>query len=385
MEPSDYQPFDPQLHDYVDGRMSADDERDFARKLERNPELKKQAEALGKALALLKTLPVLEPKAGFDDRVIGRVREEKLAERARSQIVSAPVPIWQHIVQVGLGAAAAALVLAVIGVPGMFAPDDEINLSSSGGEDVAARVMPAEADLLPVLADHRARFESLHRSVACTRVDDPHEQRKLIALELEYSDLERRNRWLREAISDLPANRRLEYADFLDALEAALATIQHEVSASLQESRPVDVAAIEKAMGAVRTPRGEIEHYQLSLNSGELAPEDERVGADSLDDVAMYSLVRRAEYRHDHRAVLDAVRFYARNMQTGRFRHHANASAVGAYLRLGQDREAAARFAADFGDYDEDLTPEQLQVIRGMLTEHELERLNTARQALRNE
>lgn len=389
MEPSDYQPFDPQVHEYVDGRMSADAERDFARKLERNPELKKQVESLQKALELLHTLPVEEPKEGFDKRVIGRVKEEELAERARKQIVSAPVPMWQHVVQVGLGAAAAALVFAIIGVPGYFSSTDVPELPGSGGGEVA-RVTATEADLLPALADHRARFESMRRSVSCTRIDDPHEQRELMMLELQYSDLERRNIWLRENVADLPTETRAEYDRFINSLDEALTVIQNEISASLRETRAMDMGVIDSALGSVYSPRGAIENFHVSQNSGQLVPENELAATGSLDEVAVYSLLRRAEYRHDYLAVLDAADTYSNmlkdnRLETGHLKHHVNANAISACLRLGQAVEAAKRFKAAFGDYDEDVSAEQMKVVRGLLTDAEWKRLTAARESLRNE
>lgn len=384
MKPSDYQPFDPQVHEYVDGRMSADAERDFARRIEASPELKRQVESLRKALELLHTLPADEPRPDFNERVIGRVREEELAERARKQIVSAPVPIWQHVVQVGLGAAAAALVFALVGVPGLFQPDDDVDLSGSGGGEVA-RVTATEDDLLPVLADHVTRFESMRRSVSCTRVEDPHQQRELIMLELQYADLERRNLWLMNEVGQLPSGSSVEYQRFITELDTALTAIQAEITTSLQESRPVDMALIQGALEKVPSLSGKVSHFQLSNRSGEIVPESERIAAGNFTDVDLYALVRRAEYRHDHAAVLDAGQVYRTHMKSGRFLDHTNASAVAALLRLGSDREAAERFAADFGDYDEDLSIKQMKIVRGLLTQAEWTRLNAARDALRSE
>lgn len=385
MEPSDYQPFDPQVHEYVDGRMSADGERDFERKLERNPELKKQVDSLRKALELLHALPVEQPKEGFDQRVIGRVREVELAERARKQIVSAPVPMWQHVVQVGLGAAAAALVFAVFGFPGLFDSEETPNLPGTGGGDVAV-VTATEEDLLPALADQRSRFESMRRSVSCTRISDPHAQRELIMLELQYSDLERRNVWLQTQVADLPAGSRAEYERYITSLDEALALIQQEVSNSLQESRAVDMATVDSALSKVPELHGKVERVRVMNDSGEIVPGgSERIASGNYDDVDLYALVRRAEYRHDHAAVIDAAQVYRTHMKSGEFKDHANASAVAAHLRLGQSREAAERFRKDFADYDEDLTPAEMKIVRGLLTDAEWDQLTKARESLRSE
>jgi hypothetical protein len=367
----------------VDGRLSADDERDFERRLERDPGLKNQVESIKRSIELLAKLPVLEPKEGFDDRVIGRVREEELANRARKQIIAAPVPLWQHVVQVGLGAAAAALVLAVIGVPGMFGPDPD-DLQGSGGGPVA-RVAPTEDDLLPALADQAARFDSLRRNVAHTRLTDPHLQRQVVSMELEYSDLMRRNRWLSEQVAELPASRRARYQEFLAELDQALGAVASELNDSQREGRGLNTALIDARLAKVRTPEGAVSNYKLHADTGVILPpgEEERMATGAISEVVLYALIRQADYRHDHNAVIDAADLYLRHFDRGLFKDHANAAAVAANLRLGSDKAAAERFKARFGEYDEDLEPGQLDLVRGLLTVPEFEALITARRALR--
>jgi hypothetical protein len=384
MEPAEYKPFAPQVHEYVDGRLSADDERAFERRLERDPELKSQVESLKRSLDALAKLPVLEPKEGFDDRVIGRVREEELATRARKQIIAAPVPLWQHVVQVGLGAAAAALVLAVIGVPGMFGADPD-DLESTGGGPVA-RVTPTEEDLLPVLADQSARFDSLRRNVAHTRLTDGHLQLELVSRELEYSDLMRRNRWLAEQVAELPGSRRAQYQEFLAELDAALSAVAGELNDSQREARELNTALVNSHLAKVRIPEGVISTYTLHTDTGMILPpgEDERMATGQVSEMVLYSLIRQADYRHDHSAVIDAADLYLRHFDRGLFKDHANAAAIGANLRLGDDKAAAERFTARFGEYDEDLQPGQLDLVRGLLTVAEFERLTAARKALRD-
>ena len=389
MKPSEYQPFAPEVHEYVDGNMSADAERDFERKLERNPELKKQVESLQHALELLGSVPVVEPKAGFDERVIGRIREEELADRARNQISKAPVPLWQHAVQIGIGAAAAALILAMVGMPGLFGGDDAEGLDQLGGEFAmpVARVTPTEEDLLPALADHQARFESMRRNVVHTRVSDPDLQRQLITMELEYSDLTRRHRWLATEIADLPANRRSEYAQFIEKLDAALKTLGDEVSRSRADGEPVDMPAVIDALNGVGVPQGKLGQYRISYNSGSpLGADVEARVADyrALDEVTLYALVRKAEYRHDFQAVIETADFYLSRQGAGRFKDQANASVIAANLRLGHDKAAAQRFMDTFGQYDEDMTAAQREVIRGFLSDAEYKRLLEARKALRD-
>lgn len=384
MEPADYKPFAPEVHEYVDGRMSAESERDFERRLAANPELKRQVDSLRRSIELLGNLPVQQPRDGFDQRVIGRIREEELAERARRQIIAAPMPLWQHVVHVGLGAAAAALVLAMIGVPGMFSGGSE-NLEGIGGATPVARVTATEDDLLPALADHNARFDALRRNVSATRVDDPDLQRQLIAMELQYSDLGRRNAWLAEQINDLPANRRGAYEQYIARLDAALQAVSQEIDRSRGERRPMDMDVVRKALAEVPAPEDRLGDYRISVR-GSLS--DARVAAMAddgrrLDEITLYALVRQAEYRHDHAAVIEAADSYLEWQSRGRFKDQANAAAIAAQLRLGRDLDAGRRFRAQFGDYDEDLHPGQLELVRGLLTEEEFTRLQAARAALR--
>jgi hypothetical protein len=386
MEPADYQPFAPEVHDYVGGRMTAEAERDFERTLGGNAELKRQVDLLRKSLDLLHSVPMQEPKEGFDQRVIGRIREEELADRARKQIVAAPAPLWQHIVQVGLGAAAAALVLAIVGVPGMF-QDDTDKLDGTGGEASApvARVSATEDDLLPALADHNERFESLRRNVAHTSVSDPDLQRQFISMELQYSDLQRRNRWLADQVALLPPGKRAKYEPFLKNLEQALAAVDQEISQSTGDRRAVDMQAVMAALDPVQALRGEVAKYKLSANGGSIVPDSSTQPADTgkLAEVGLYALVRRADYRHDCVAVIDAADVYVRKFPQGYFVDEANAAGVAANLRLGDDAAAARLFLEKFGDYDEDLAPGQLEIVRGLLTSDELERLEVARKAQR--
>ncbi|MCB9933323.1 MAG: hypothetical protein H6841_07875 [Planctomycetes bacterium] len=386
MQPADYKPFAPEVHEYVDGRMSAEAERDFERRLQANPELKRQVDALRRSIELLGNLPVQQPREGFDKRVFGRIREEELAERARKQIIAAPMPLWQHVVHVGLGAAAAALVFAIIGLPGLFSGESD-NMEGSGGEAPIARVTATEDDLLPALADHKARFDTMRRNVAATRVDDPDLQRQLIAMELQYSDLGRRNMWLAQQVSGLPSGKRGAYEQYLARLDAALVAVNEEITRSRTERKPMDMDVVRKALAGVPTPTDQLGEYRISVRGASPLPEsDVAAMADDgqrLDEITLYSLVRQADYRHDHAAVIEAADFYLKWQNRGRFTDQANAAAIAAHLRLGRDLDAGRRFRDKFGDYDEDLQPGQLELVRGLLTEAEFNRLQAARAALR--
>ena len=57
MEPADYQPLPQEAHDFIEGRLGADDERAFRRRLERDENLRRQVERVRATMALLRGLP----------------------------------------------------------------------------------------------------------------------------------------------------------------------------------------------------------------------------------------------------------------------------------------------------------------------------------------
>lgn len=384
MKPADYKPFPPEVHEYVDGRLTSSDEREFERRMAGNEQLRGQVRSLQAALGLLHGLPVKDPGDSFDARVIGRVREEELAERARSQIIPAPTPLWKHVVQIGAGAMAAALVFALVGFPGLFGGGESISVED-GASLLAAR--PTEDDLLPALADHKSRFESLARNVSTTSAADPRSQRRLIALELEHSDLVRRNRWLASQVEELPSDSRAGYREFIDSLDEALDAIDAEMTESRSENRAVNLSLIRRALDEVAAPQGHVSEFEILRHSGELvqAGPEINVGTPRApDEIGLYSLVRRADYRHDHGAVVDAADIYLKHFPRGRFSDHAHAAALAALLKLGDGAAAARRFIDAFGEYDEDIEAHRQQVVRGLLTDEEYQRLVRLRQQFRD-
>jgi hypothetical protein len=205
-------------------------------------------------------------------------------------------------------------------------------------------------------------------------------------MELQYSDLMRRNQWLSEQVADLPASRRAQYEQFLGELDGALSAVSNEVNDSQRAGRDLNTALVNAQLGKVRTPEGAISTYKLHSDTGVILPpgEEERMATGAVSEVVLYALIRQADYRHDHNAVIDAADLYLRYFDRGLFKDNANAAVVAANLRLGNDRAAAERFNTRFGEYDEDLQPGQLDLVRGLLTVREFDRLTAARKALRN-
>ncbi|MBK8208166.1 MAG: hypothetical protein IPK87_15425 [Planctomycetes bacterium] len=381
MEASEYQPYPPEIHDFVDGRMDADAERAFRRRMETNAALAEQVEQLRHAIKLLHEIPAKQPPAGFDERLIGRIREEELADRARTRILPAPRPLWQHVVQVGIGAVAAALVLAVIGVPGMWDTNDP-EIEGTGGL-VSDAVAPTEEDLLPSLGDHYERFDSLRRNVSAMRVIDIDQQRQVLRIEMDSSDLVRRNLWLAGEVSRLPANRRVEYVTFLSQLDSALSAVDTEISASSRDLRAVDLARLEAALAGVKAPGTLQEGYLLATRRSVPDPRGMVAEGEQPLELQLYASIRRADYRHDPQGVIDAADELLRRRGRSEFKDYAHAAKVEALIRLNRDAEAAKYFNDSFSAFDSDLSEQQQAMLRAFFKDGDKLRLQAAREALK--
>jgi hypothetical protein len=379
MKPGDTEHFAQDVHDYVDGRMSADDERDFKRRLNADPVLREQVESLRAALKVLHDLPPCTLPPGFEARLLERLRQEELAERARKRILPAPAPWWQPVVQIGIGAAAAAVLLLVIGVPGLRGVSDA---DSALYGPIGQGADPLEADLLPKLAEQYTRFESLRRNVTYTQVPDSDKQREMLRLELQLSGLLGGNPWLAGEVARLPAAERVEYLNFIRGMENALERVENEISDSRRSRRAVDMPSVRHALHEVQTPQTLTRGYRvrvLTEQSGGVNLADVAVG----DEVRMYAKVRQADYRHDPREMLGAANAYLRTFGSrGTFSDHAAVAAVAALLRMGREREAAMRFNSQFPEFEDGLSLLGSAALNGLFTTDEKQRLQSARNAL---
>lgn len=387
MEPADYQPLPQEAHDFIEGRLGADAERDFRRRLERDENLRKQVERVRATVALLRGLPVKQPGEGFADRVLGRIRDGELVERARKRITAARTPLWQHIAQVGAGAVAAALVLAVVGVPGMFGGPVEEPATPAVATVELAAVEAGEEDLLPVLGDQYERYRRLTQQVAFVPVENADTQRELLRMELELSDLVRRNRWLSGEITSLPAERRREYRRFLDDLDNALTALDRELTDSAAESRPARTEAMGKALAEVSVPARLREECRYTIVRSGTGPSGElgrsRVAAGAGDaEVKAYCAIREALYNHDLERVVAAAQAYRASFSRGRFVKPAALQSTAALLRLGRPSEAAQAYEAAFPRYDEELSGADAALVHSLLAADELEALRRARVVL---
>jgi hypothetical protein len=379
MQPDEYNPLPPEAHAFLDGRMDADAEADFRRRLNDDSALRENVEKLQGALAALKTLPVRDPGAEFTQRVMGRVREAELIERARRRIVGARTPLWQHFAQVAAGAVAAALVLALTGV---FNPAvQEVRPDPLDGVMATA----TEDDLRPALAEQQMRLRRVSDHIGTLAGADAEAQRMLLRAELEYPRLQRRNLWLSGQTAALPLERRREIQGYLDSLSRALAALDEELAESAAGGRPVDIARARNALRAVKAPQGIEGHIYLSLQ-GNGASSALRVSTPENwpDEVRAYATLREATYSHDDARILAACEAYLRPYaRGGKFVRAARLHEVACLVRLGRPAEAAQRYEQTFGLFEEKLEPADVLWLQEWMSQAELDQLRAARSALR--
>jgi len=376
MQPDEYNPLPPDAHAFLDGRLAPEAEADFRRRMDADPVLRTGVEKLHRALNLLKTLPARDPGPQFNDRVMGRVRESELIERARRRIVGARAPVWQPFAWAAAGAVAAALVLTLAGVFGAASLDP-----APGQIDLAAA--PTEDDLLPALADQYQRYRRLSTHVTGLQDADGAAQRQLLRVELELADLQRRGQWLGSQLAALSLERRREYQQFLDALAGAVDLAEHELARGGEDT--LDLSRISAALRAVRAPqsvgvRAGMERAGSRVTGRRLAAPESWS-----EEVRAYAAEREALYGGGDKRILAACEAYLRPFgRGGRFVKDARLIEVASLVRVGRPGDAALRMELTFGPFAEKLEPRHSLWLEEQLTGPELEQLQAARAALRD-
>lgn len=381
MQPDEYKPLPPQAHAFLDGRLNAEEEADFRRRMDNEPELSAGVEQLRSTLALLKTLPAREPAPGFNERVLGRVREVDLVERARKRITGARSPLWQHVAQVAAGAVAASIALALVGSFGPWSKPAPLGPAGPGVD--VAKAGASEDDILLNLSDQYDRYRHLAAHFDALGDVSPDAQRRLVRIDLEASGLLRRGQWLEDQIDGLPTERQREYRVFLQGLRAALQAADLEVAESAAESRPMDLARVNRSLGAVKAPTRLARDLSLSVPRGAVSA---ATGVSIVDkanpEMEAYGNVRVLVYSHDHQRVVGACNEYAKAFTRGNYLKQAGIEAIHALVRLGQIEDAARRWDDVFGKYDDRSSPADLRMVNLLLTPAEVDSINTQRQAL---
>lgn len=384
MQPDEYKPLPAEAHAFLDGTLNAEQEADFRRKLDRDPALRADVEQLEAALGLLKAAPVKDPGPAFARKVLDRVRDEELAERARRRIAGARSPIWQHVAQVAAGAVAAAIVLALVGPAwhdnAPANPDDALLAT-------VAAVEPSEDDLLPSLGEQYTRYRNVADHVGSMQGVDGDSQRLLLRAELEHAGLPRRNAWLSSQLGSLPLERRREYQRFLDGLDNALDIIDRELAESAAEHRGVNVGLVQGALDGVKAPQRLTVEVRCEVRrrdkSGVM---NVSPGPDLNPELAAYAAVRAAVYANDPERIVAACDAYLRPYgKAGKFARPAVITMVGSLVRLDRAEEAAARYEQIFGLYEEKLTPDDWRMIERTMTAEEREKLRQGRRSLHGE
>lgn len=391
MQPDDYKPLPPEAHAFLDGTLNAEQEADFRRRLDRDETLRADVESVRAALSMLKSLPVKDPGPAFSRRVLGRVRESELIDRARRRIVGARAPLWQHVAQVAAGAVAAAVVLALVGPDWRRAPTTDgpanplVDVASAG---VVEAVEPNEEDLLPSLGEQVERFRKLSSHVGALSGLEKDSQRKLLRMELEYSDLQRRNYWLAGQLSGLPMERRREYRGFLDSLGSALDAMDRELTESAAERRPVNLAQVKLALQGVSTPnrfqtqqRFTVRRYGTATSGTEGGTR--RISSPVAGDPELesYAAVREAVYSNDLERILAACNAYSGEFgpyKSGHFAKLSEITAVITLLHLNRVSDAASRYESLL----DRLKPEDGDLLAAQFLPEETRQLQAARKDL---
>ncbi len=388
MQPDEYKPLPPEAHAFLDGTLNAEQEADFRRRLDRDESLRTQVEGVRVALSMLKALPVKDPGPAFNQRVLGRVRESELIDRARRRIVGARAPLWQHVAQVAAGAVAAAVVLALVAPDWRRGPAPDSPANPLVDVVGAGMVEPNEDDLLPNLGEQVDRLRKLSSHVDALSGLEKESQRKLLRLELDYSDLQRRNYWLAGQLSGLPAERRKEYHVFLDSLDGALDALDRELTESASERRPVNLAQVSLALRGVNTPnrfKGQPRFSVRRFGTAASGTEEgtRRVSSPVAGDPELesYASVREAVYSNDLERILAACDAYSGELgpyKAGHFAKLSEITAVITLLHLGRVTDAAARYELLL----DRLKPEDAALLGSQFLPEETRQLQAARKDL---
>lgn len=350
MEPSEYAPLPREAHEYIDGQLSAEAERDFERRLERDPALKQRLAEVQAARRMLQSVALCEVPAGFDEGVYERLKYVDLARSAREKLVSARPPLWQRALQVGAGALAASVVLALVGLPGLSGPGQAP--LDSGPLDGAYTPLASitEADVLPLLADNYDRFSEMKRQVLFAPARDAETLRDLVRAELELSELPQRCRRLAAVARGLPEPERREYLRFFESVAACCEAMDAELVRSRNDRRQPDMQALGASLASVQVPARLAGEDALLVTrfgpSGRVA-QGARVSVGNDSELALYLLAREACYQRDYESAARHYDDYLARFPRGRFSDSARAGSASALLRSGLSDRALDRYLAD--------------------------------------
>ena len=351
MEPSEYTPLPRESHEYVDGLLGSEAERDFERRLLGNPELKQRIDEMQAARKLLASVAMVDPPADFDAGVFERLKYVDLANSAREKLLQARTPIWQRFAQVAVGAVAASVALVLIGLPSTSTPTPEYVLD---GGPISANLLPvssvSEADVMPLFADQYDRYREMQRHVLFAQADNADARRDLVRAELELSDVLPRCRRLESIVRSLPEPERREYVRFFDTLASCCESIDAELVKSRNERRELSMQALNASLAGVYIPaRLSSEGAMLVTRFGpagsQATPIRVSVGSDA--ELALYLQARGAFYQRDYEGAWRHYEDYLARYPKGRFGDCARSGCASALLRAGDSDRALDRYLAD--------------------------------------
>ncbi|MCC6574653.1 MAG: hypothetical protein IT462_12795 [Planctomycetes bacterium] len=339
MEPADYIPLSSDAHAFINGTLSAEQERDFERRMSADGELKHRVAEVQAARKLLSDVAMVDPPADFDDKLRARIRRVEMARSALAGVRQAPMALWQRAAMVGGGAIAAALVFAVVGMPGVL-PRPAANPDTALRFDGGPALEVAEGDILAVVCDHYHRYREVSRQLAFAGGLDGDAQRELLSAELRSSELSARAQRLSTICAGLPAEQRREYLRFLDSLSAACESIDAELVASRNEGRGPDLAMIGETFAGIAVPERIEKEANLRVVytgpasglRGGVAP----LSAGGNAELDLYSRAREAFYARDYAQSGRLFDNYLATYSGGKFRDGALASGLAAHVRAGE-------------------------------------------------
>lgn len=379
MKPGDYQPLPPEAHDYLDGRLALQDEEAFSRRLERDDDLRSRINELRTAREWLGNLADVAPPANFDQRVKERIRDSGLADKARARIQRTRTPVWTYVAQIGAGAVAASLVFALMGWP-LSGDDTEPVLPDGTSVAPTAVASVEEQDILPALSDQATRLETLSQCVQAVSARETDIQRELIRTEIDASELVARSVRLRGLVAGLPAQQRVNYEAFLDAIVDAVQTVDQELVDSRVQNRALSLGRVQTALSGVSVPENLRDRsvFVIVRASSSDASHAVRV-SESGPELTRYASLRSMQHQHDYEGILASSDDYLRWFPNGRFASEIKAAKVLALLRLNRDQEAVDEYLRLFPNLRGNLLSENdANVTKALIRDNERIRLDHA-------
>jgi hypothetical protein len=172
----------------------------------------------------------------------------------------------------------------------------------------------------------------------------------------------------------------------VESLSRALADVTAEAARSRTDERAPDLALVRQKLDSVKAPERLTRQYYFEsrLLDTERAPRLLSGADDTNSELALFAVVRKAEYDNDPEGVIAAAEAYIAAYSRGRLVDQAHLAAIHALLKLGRSLDGAALYERHFGEYEADLTPARLSLVKRTLTEAQRKAIASAMDELRS-